>query len=208
MKKIITSVIIGVFLTFTLQAKNIAGKIILGNDTLDVVFQIPVKLFSGQPNFEKLQYKVRYLDSNKKKITLRPHEAKEIQFMHGAEQVRMLSRFNTLGLGNIFSSNTHIFLRLEIDGPLKLFSYYYTQQSPGMYNASTGVVTGGYAYSVERYIMQKGSGELKRPKNLSFKKDMAEYFSDCPTLVDKIQDKDFKKYDMEAIVSFYNKNCR
>lgn len=208
MKKIITSVIIGVFLTFTLQAKNIAGKIILGNDTLDVIFQIPVRLFSGQPNFEKLQYKVRYLDSNKKKITLRPHEAKEIQFMHGAEQVRMLSRFNTLGLGNIFLSNTHIFLRLEIDGPLKLFSYYYTQQSPGMYNASTGVVTGGYAYSVERYIMQKGSGELKRPKNLSFKKDMAEYFSDCPALVDKIQDKDFKKYDMEAIVSFYNKNCR
>jgi hypothetical protein len=77
-----------------------------------------------------------------------------------------------------------------------------------MYNASTGVVTGGYTYSVERYIMQKGSGELKRPKNLSFKKDMAEYFRDCPALVDKIQDKDFKKYDMEAIVSFYNKNCR
>ena len=120
----------------------------------------------------------------------------------------MLSRYNSLGLGNIFSMSTNIFLKLETDGKLKLFNYYYTQSSPGMYNASTGAMTGGYSYSVERYILQKGDGELKRPKSLTFKKDMVEYFSYCPALVEKIESKYFRKNDLEFIVNYYNSNCR
>jgi hypothetical protein len=57
-------------------------------------------------------------------------------------------------------------------------------------------------------ILQKGNGELKRPKGLTFKKDMINYFSDCPKLVEKIESKDFRKDDLESIVRFYNSNCR
>lgn len=77
-----------------------------------------------------------------------------------------------------------------------------------MYNASTGAMTGGYSYSVERYILQKDNGELKRLKGLTFKKDMVEYFCNCPALAEKIENKDFRKSDLEFIVRFYNSNCQ
>jgi predicted Zn-ribbon and HTH transcriptional regulator len=208
MKRISLLVVIGLILSFKLEAKKIEGRIIFENDTIDVTFNIPIKFFTQEPNYEKLQYKVKYFDSAGNKIILRPDKAKEIQFKYEYENVRMLSRYNSLGLGNIFSMSTNIFLKLEIDGELKLFNYYYTQHSAGAYNASTGMMTGGYSYRVERLILQKGNGELKRPKGLTFKKDMINYFSDCPKLVEKIESKDFRKDDLESIVRFYNSNCR
>ncbi len=50
-------------------------------------------------------------------------------------------------------------------------------------------------------------GELKRPKALAFKKDMVEYFSSCPALAEKIENKSFRKNDLEAIVTNYNSAC-
>ncbi len=120
----------------------------------------------------------------------------------------MLSRNNTLGLGSIFAMSSSIFQKLEIDGELKLFNYYYTQQTGGGYNASTGVAMGSYSYTVERYILQKGDGELKRLKGWTFKKDMAEFFSDCPDLVERVESKDFRKGDLESMVRCYNTNCQ
>lgn len=208
MKRIGLLIIIGLILSFKSEAKKIEGKILFENDTISVTFNIPIKFFSQEPNFEKLQYKVKYFDSEGNKIIIRPDQAKEIQFSYVFENIRMISRHNSLGLGNIFSKSSNIFLRLEADGNLKLFNYYYTQSSPGMYNGATGTMTGGYSYSVEGFILQKGDGELKRPKGLTFKKDMIEYFSDCPALVEKIENKVFRKNDMAAIVTFYNTNCR
>ncbi|HTO16638.1 MAG TPA: hypothetical protein VLZ83_12765 [Edaphocola sp.] len=208
MKRISLLVVIGLILSFKLEAKKIEGRILFENDTIEVTFNIPIKFFTQEPNYEKLQYKVKYFDSTGNKIILRPDKAKEIQLKYKNENVRMLSRYNSLRLGNIFSMSTNIFLRLETDGKLKLFNYYYTQSSPGMNNETTSTMTGGYSYNVEKYILQKGDGELKRPKGLTFKKDMIEYFSDCPALVEKIENKDFHKKDLEFIVTFYNSNCR
>ena len=139
-----------------------------------MTFNIPFNFLSREPNYEKLQYKVKYFDPAGKKVVLKADNAKEIQFQFAGENVRMLSRYNSIGIGNIFSMSTHIFLKLEMDGKLKL---------------------------------QKENGELKRPKGMSFRKDMTEYFSDCPALVEKIEDKDFRKSDLEMMVNFYNSNC-
>lgn len=76
-----------------------------------------------------------------------------------------------------------------------------------MYDASTGDMTGGNSINLERFVLQKGEGDLKRPKGLTFKKDMADYFSDCPALIEKIESKDFRKNDLEFVVRFYNSNC-
>ncbi|MFZ5940206.1 MAG: hypothetical protein ACOYXB_06495 [Bacteroidota bacterium] len=208
MKKIVILITIGLVLTFKLEAKKIEGKIFFADDTIDVTFNIPINFFTQEPNYEKLQYKVKYFDSAGRKIVLKLDNAKEIQFKYEYENVRMLSRFNSIGLGNIFSMSTNIFLKLEMDGKLKLFSYYYTQHSGGTYNSFTGMSTGGYSYSVEKYILQKENGELMRPVGLSFKKDMIDYFSDCPSLVEKIESKEFRKNDLESMVRYYNLNCR
>jgi hypothetical protein len=136
--------IIGLGLTFNLDAKRIEGKILFKNDTLDVVFSIPTRGFARQPNFERLQYKVKYFDASGRKITLRPDDAIEIRCNYKDENVRMLSKHNSLRLGNMVSKSNNIFLLLETDGKLKLFKYYYTEDSPEMYSSSTD----GYSYSV------------------------------------------------------------
>ena len=113
---------------------------------------------------------------------------------------------NTLG-GSIFNTDPNIFLKLEIDGPLRLYKYFQTQRAGGFGNPATGGFSPGYTYTVENYVMQKGEGQLLRPKGISFRKDMALYFSDCPDLVSRIQEKEFRKGDMELIVKEYNRKC-
>jgi hypothetical protein len=61
--------------------------------------------------------------------------------------------------------------------------------------------------TVNDFIFHKGNGELKSPKTLGWRKDMIEYFSDCPALREKIESKDLRRKEIEAIVLYYNNNC-
>lgn len=208
MKKALFTILFGLALCFNVEARKYPGQIIFQNDTMNVTFNIPFKLFSLNPNYERLQYRVKYFGQDGKPIILKPDQAKEIRFKFEGEDIRMISRYNTLGLGSIFNISANIFLRIEIEGKLKLFRYYYTQSSGGYYNGTTGMWSGGYSYTVEKYVLQKGNGELMRPRALSFKKDMAKYFNDCPELVTKIEKKDFRRDDLTEIVDFYNTSCK
>lgn len=40
-----------------------------------------------------------------------------------------------------------------------------------------------------------------------FKKKIARFFSDCPDIIEMVNDKTFSKDDIELIVIYYNKNC-
>lgn len=206
MKKIGLVLAFGVLLTFVGHAKKIDGKILFESDTIDVVFNVPIKFFSGEPDFQRLQFRVKYYDSEGLKHILKPDDAKEIQFSYKSESIRMISHYNSIN-APVYTTSRNIFLKLQIDDKLKLYNYYYTQSSAGYYNAGTGVSSGGTYYTVEKYVLQKGNGALKRPKNLGFKNDMIAYFSDCPSLVEKIESKEFRKGDLEAIVAYYNLNC-
>lgn len=41
----------------------------------------------------------------------------------------------------------------------------------------------------------------------AFKKRASDFFGDCPSLVSKIENKEYKKEDLIAIVEYYNSNC-
>lgn len=207
MKKV-PVVLLLIFIFVQADAKKIQGKIILNNDeAINVTFIIPVGFLRSGPNYEKLQTKVRYIDASNKKVMLGPDDAKEISFDFNGQKIRMQAVHDDLQLQSIFSTQNRIFLKLEIDGALKLFTSYFTKRSPGMYSASTGAMSGGMTYNGERYVLQKNNGSLFQPRGISFRKDMREYLSDCPELVRKIQNKDFRKGDMELIVIDYNKSC-
>lgn len=217
MRKIFTLITIVLIFTFKLEAKKIEGKIILEDDTIDVTFNIPINFLTQKPNYLQLQNKVKYFDSNGNKIILRPEDAKEINFNYANEDVRMLSRFNSLSFGNIFSMNKTIFLKLEIDGKLKLFTYYYSEK-PGNFSSPSsmpGGVSGGLSLGIsigsiqdKCSILQKEYGELKSPKLWTFKKDMAKYFSDCPAIVEKLDNPYIDSNSLELLVNYYNSNCR
>ena len=40
-----------------------------------------------------------------------------------------------------------------------------------------------------------------------FKKKIARFFSDCPDIIEKVNDTSFTKDDLDLIVLYYNKNC-
>ena len=196
----------------SVSAERIKGLIITkAQDTLNVTFEIPLELLSKEPDYERLQRKVKYYDENGEKQTLKPEEAKEIHFTYRKEAICMRTRYNTLAFigGNInLGAGDYIFLKLVEDGTVQLFLYYYTQNSPGVVNPSTGIMTGGMLYDTDRYILQKGdAGELKQLRALQFKKDMTAFFSDCPELVRKIEEKEYKREDLRAMVQFYNTQC-
>jgi hypothetical protein len=192
----------------TAQARKIRGQIIdWQGKSIDVIFNIPFKLLSSTPNYEKMQYRIVYYDAKGQKIVMKPHEAQEITFVHNNQEIRMLSHVNTIGAGSIFSNNTHIFLKLEIDGKLRLYSFFYTQNSGGMYSPATGGYSAGVAYSVENYILQKDNSGLVQPRGISFRKDMSVFFQDCPSVAKRIQERDLRKGDLEIIVKMYNDDC-
>ena len=199
--------ILVLFQAFSLEAKNIEGTIITRSDTLQAIFRIPVKIFTGEPNFEKIQFKLKYIDSTGNRKVLRPENVNEIRFSYNYEEIRMLSRFNAVGLGNIFTTGSHVLLKLEVDGPVKLFRYYYTQRTSGTYNSTTGSWNGGVAYEAERFILQMEDEPITRPRSFGFKKDMKEFFRNCPSLVEKIESNEYQR-DLYLIVKYYNTACR
>ena len=70
MNRIYLLLVIGLLSTYTLEAKKIAGKIVRDNESIDVIFKIRVNFLSQKPDFEKLQYKIKYYDSTGKKSPL------------------------------------------------------------------------------------------------------------------------------------------
>ncbi len=76
------------------------------------------------------------------------------------------------------------------------------------------MMSSGYSYSISNYYVRK-TNEIEATHlgstllfSKNFKKAASEYFSDCPTLVNKIQNKEFKKRHIEKVVTFYNTKCK
>ena len=191
------------------EAKKIPGFFInKEGDTVYVTFNVTVSLFRQEAKIERIQEKIRYYDSLNNKNTLKPEDASEVVIVNSGDTIRMLSKANNLGLGSFLSRNG-IFLRLIKDGPLKLFKYYESGSSTPGYNHSTNTVSSGYTYETEMHILQKKDGPLVRVRNeVNFRKEMSKYLSDCPELVKKIDQKQYRKDDIFLIVEEYNKNCR
>jgi hypothetical protein len=190
------------FLAISIQtfgAERVPGQIIYATGPVDVTFLISVGLFRGGPNTEALQKRVRYLDAKGKKRWLKPDQAKEFKFSLDGENFRMVSRPYVRSL---FSNSRNIFLLQLIDGPVKMFEYRQTTQSgggPNMPSTTTQTIS---------YLLQRGDEPLNEPRMFGFKKEMAQFFADCPQLVALIQGKEFKRRDLDEIVMFYNSRCQ
>jgi len=65
-------IVIVLMIANKIEAKKIGGKVIFINDTLDVIFKIPIYIFSKEINFEKLQYKIKYFDSTGDLVVIKP----------------------------------------------------------------------------------------------------------------------------------------
>jgi hypothetical protein len=83
--------------------------------------------------------------------------------------------------------NTIRFMKVIKSGYLSLLAYSATQQ--GLFDG--------------RYLLKRDDSGVDLP-NISFKRIIAKYLSDCPQVKDKVEKGDFHKSDIEKIVDEYN----
>jgi len=177
------------------------GQIITTTDTVDVIFAIPVSSHNSLPDYEKLQRSFIYADATGKKVHVKPRHTKEIRFTYNSETIRMIST-NKLVLASAYMTG-YTFLKMDIDGTMKLYTYYYTSRSSEMDVGAIKIPP--YSSNGQKKIFSKREGEFIIPR--FFIIDMKRYLSDCPELVSKIQNKDLERGDEDYIVHFYNDNC-
>ncbi|WP_190808398.1 hypothetical protein [Flagellimonas sp. S3867] len=81
--------------------------------------------------------------------------------------------------------------------------------APGGYG--TGAIPTHYSIS-SSYVRKAGEDEAVYLGNnqlfsKNFKKGATELFQDCPSLIKKIENKEYKKKDIKDIIEFYNNEC-
>ena len=205
---ILIIIIILCSLTVSFGAKVNGYYVTNDGDTVHTVFRVPGNLFSTTITFEKLQWKIRYINKNNQADNLMPEQAREVYFTFKGAPVRFLSCENTLKASNSgFNPAPKIFLRLIVDGDLKLFKFYqysgFTDTTP----ASPDPVLRESPGWSEVSILQKGDAPLFELNIAFFRKEMRNYLSDCPDLAEKIKNRTLRSEDLKKIVIEYNETC-
>ncbi len=169
---------------------------------MNVTFLVPMR--DGNPDFEKMQSKIQCIDENGTKVKYYPKEIQEYQFRWKGQTIRMISLDNTLPSLNPWPGPSKIFLKLEMDGQVRMFRYQYT-----ITNRYAGA--GGNQVTVkQRYIsivLQKRESALLKADDKLFRYQMRYFFDDCPELVEKIDNGTYVSPQYSALVSFYNSHC-
>lgn len=202
-----------VVITLQLSARKIAGEIIFEDRVISTTLTIPMLTIPHTPDFEQLQLRVRYVDKEGKRKTLKPKQAKEFSFFLQGQHIRMVSKTNLPGRVKRIGRK-QLFLKLEIDGPLKLFTYFddiRSQTANFSLNVNNQVnvyANPYYYYSLsDHLILEKEDGTLKYSKNFGFRKDILGYLNECPVVTSLIESKSLKRRHLYEIVELYNQNC-
>ena len=206
MKKHLLIISICLLLFIDVHAKKVKGKIYFRNDTVNVTFDIHIKFLTGDIDYPALQRKVKYYDSKGKSHVLKPNQAIEIRFEIDANPIRMVSIPSAGFLGFVLSLNSDMFLKLEIDGKLRMFSYYF-YTSGGLQDIKTGSMITYQANLSCLILLQKENGQIKWPQKKYFKKNMMEYLSDCPDLVTEIDNNEYNVENIYDLATSYNSKC-
>ncbi len=197
MKKIFFAFIFFQTIAISAIAKKIEGLIIYPDDTIRVTFIIPTDISGTIPYFFELQRSIKYFDSDGKKKKIRPTDASEIQFTLDNNTYRMLSRkmnFHTYNSVNSDLIDSVMFLKLEVNGYLKLFSF--NQPDMGVQNRTVS------------YLFQKNDSELKWLNWFRVKKDLMEYLGDCDSAVEMVKQSNvFLGVKVIPLVEKYNSDC-
>ncbi|HIB37797.1 hypothetical protein [Mesonia sp.] len=104
----------------------------------------------------------------------------------------------------------------DFKGELSLFFQVHVSTSPFFSPnvAGMGNYVNGSTSELKIYFLGKENEDTVKPiggikmKSKRSKKIVKEYFSDCPDLVQKINNDYFENLEIEAVVNYYNANCQ
>lgn len=178
-------------------AVMVDGEIILKNNSIiKVSFAVSISPFSQEVIYSDMQKKISY-DYNGQELWLKPRDAKEFRFKFNNEYVRMVSCKYDIKP----EKDENVFLKLNMDGRLRLYTYYSIS-----YTNNIGTNINGGAATSEYSLIQLNNGVLIKPPLLKFRKFMMEYLKDCPLLVEKLDIRYYSNLDLDLIIRDYNNN--
>lgn len=198
MKKITFFLVLFLIITQTVTAREIKGYFIsFQKDTTFTTFDIPV-VAPNNPDIKQLHFGLKYWDSNGIERALKPYDAIEVTFVYNEETFTLVSQQDYLNLAGRLKKpeQNYIFLKLEVDGAMQLFSYHYTQH-----------VTMDFSFESQTMVYKRSNDLMFVPKHMRYKSSLVKYFKDCPKLAKKIKVGLYEKGDDLEIVKEYNKTC-
>ena len=174
------------------------GAILIGKARLIMIDANLAYSFGSKEYLRYINFKIK----QRKSIKYSPEEIEKIVFnLDYKLKGRRVKRQATYILIIISKNKKKIkygFAELHIDGAVKLVKRTVSNSSNnrGSIYKESLLVRNNEEAIVFNYV------ELK-----SFKKRASEYFSNCPSLVLKIEDKKYTRNDLEGLVNYYNDNC-
>jgi hypothetical protein len=195
MKKITSLLALLYFSLNNAIAARVPATIIMADGkTIQATIDIP----DGDKKYRHLQETVEYFNADGSKQLLKADEVKEISFANEGTQVKLVSiPYKDTGLENPAPADReNILVQQVVDGKVSVYKFYYIE--PG----------GQFAPSVvEKYLLKKEGDEFYEPAYMTFKKDMVGYLCDCPTLIDKIEEGQYKRKQLPLLIAEYNQTC-
>ena len=198
MKKIYTLSFLLVVIIFQAKARKIEGYYLNNTyDTSHVTFEIPI-IAPNNVDFRKLHDGVFFWLDDETQQEIKPHDAKEIVFTYNKTTHRLISCQDYLNLSKkVVKKPTHyIFLKLEVEGSMRLYSYTYTQH-----------VSMDFDYKATIMIFQRKNDLLFVPKPMGQIRSLKKYFEDCPKVLEKLKKNALNKGDEIEMVKIFNESC-
>ncbi|MEN1784862.1 MAG: hypothetical protein AAGF77_06935 [Bacteroidota bacterium] len=153
------------------------------------------------------------------KVRFRKHKKGELQFFDFREDLsRLIKNYGEndetiYEMKPIGKKQLPTVLKVKVEGYLSL----YVKTTHGIGGGTmdgSGAFVMGNGYSItDGYVQKKGDSTLTHLSSTGLfgrrlKKSSVAYFRDCPTLVQKIENKVFTKTKLKEIVTYYNTECQ
>jgi len=166
------------------------------NDTINFKPQIVGFGEPERPYLDNLVWQIKYRDKDNEKCYLSPKVAKEVNFCFNGEKYKLISVNNTALLQSPANlSGKRYFAVLKIEGRMKLVKFH-------------GLVRFAfYESNFKSYVLIKSENESLVWDLSGTRKELMDFFSDCPILAGMIENKDKSVRSPEQITLFYNSFC-
>ncbi|MGY3793193.1 hypothetical protein [uncultured Aquimarina sp.] len=199
---LLLSLVFAIFYSCSLQAQKSSAILIFKDGT-------ELKGFGKIKSFGKVKFRKTKKDKAKK---YKFDELHSVKIYEGGE-------LNTYVYKSIKDSEFPKVLQLITEGKVTLYKihtegYYGTPNIGAGGFGGTGVgFGGGNYYSMNSYYVKRENEEevthlgSTHLFSKNFKKAASTYFKDCTSLVEKIQNKEFKKRHIREVVEYYNNDC-
>lgn len=145
-------------------------------------------------------------------------EGRTIAYKHiGIDSVQVKNEAGITKFQFKENGNSIILMNVIVSGEATLLSRSYNIKLYNNSSTISNVPTSGtpiYQHEATSYfISKKGSLEAKRiftegaAFDNNFRRTMSKIFKSCPSLIEKLENKEYRKKDIREVVRYFNKNC-